>query len=150
MFLTGCGSGKYLSVNPLLFNIGVDRCKTLTELAREKDNEVGGRRLLYAENKYFSFPSCFRYLSVITWRFRTKMTALTPSSPSPSSTTSPPRSGGCGPSGSWPGSSGSAVGSSSGMRPSSRWSTQQILSSDWSLACGAWSRDIGGSSPRTS
>ena len=40
--LTGCGSGKYLSVNPLLFSIGVDRCKTLTELAREKDNEVGG------------------------------------------------------------------------------------------------------------
>ena len=29
-------------MNPLLFNIGVDRCKTLTELAREKDNEVGG------------------------------------------------------------------------------------------------------------
>ena len=26
----------------MLFNIGVDRCKTLTELAREKDNEVGG------------------------------------------------------------------------------------------------------------
>ena len=38
----GCGSGKYLSVNPLLFNIGVDRCKNLTEIAREKDNEVPG------------------------------------------------------------------------------------------------------------
>ena len=36
----GCGSGKYLSVNPLLYNIGADRCRTLTEVAREKDNEV--------------------------------------------------------------------------------------------------------------
>ena len=31
-----------MSVNPLLFNIGVDRCKNLTEIAREKDNEVPG------------------------------------------------------------------------------------------------------------
>ena len=36
----GCGNGKYLSCNPLLYNIGVDRCKTLTELAHAKDNEV--------------------------------------------------------------------------------------------------------------
>ena len=37
----GCGSGKYLSCNPSVFSLGVDRCRALTELAREKDNEVG-------------------------------------------------------------------------------------------------------------
>ena len=38
---SGCGSGKYLSCNPSVFSLGVDRCRALTELAREKDNEVG-------------------------------------------------------------------------------------------------------------
>ncbi|XP_065343614.1 uncharacterized protein fid [Cloeon dipterum] len=36
----GCGSGKYLHINPDVFKIGVDRCARLTELAREKDHEV--------------------------------------------------------------------------------------------------------------
>ena len=39
----------------MLFNIGVDRCKTLTELAREKDNEVG--RLYDRRTKSFIFSS---------------------------------------------------------------------------------------------
>jgi hypothetical protein len=39
-YFTGCGSGKYLSLNPMIFNMGTDRCKALTEIAREKDNEV--------------------------------------------------------------------------------------------------------------
>jgi len=39
-FLAGCGSGKYLHINPDVFKIGVDRCARLTELAREKDHEV--------------------------------------------------------------------------------------------------------------
>ncbi|KAK3910359.1 putative tRNA methyltransferase 9B [Frankliniella fusca] len=36
----GCGNGKYLSINPSVFKIGVDRCLSLTELAREKEHEV--------------------------------------------------------------------------------------------------------------
>ena len=36
----GCGSGKYLSVNPMLYSVGADRCRSLSELAREKDNQV--------------------------------------------------------------------------------------------------------------
>ena len=40
MSISGCGSGKYLSCNPLIYNIGADRCKNLTEIAREKENEV--------------------------------------------------------------------------------------------------------------
>ena len=39
MSYLGCGSGKYLSLNPMIFNLGNDRCKALTELAREKDNQ---------------------------------------------------------------------------------------------------------------
>ena len=37
---SGCGSGKYLNVNPSVFNIGSDRCKALAQLSREKDHEV--------------------------------------------------------------------------------------------------------------
>eukprot|EP00094_Tigriopus_californicus_P013348 TCALIF_12909-PA protein Name:"Similar to Kiaa1456 Putative methyltransferase KIAA1456 (Mus musculus)" AED:0.20 eAED:0.20 QI:0/0.28/0/0.87/0.71/0.62/8/0/447 len=36
----GCGSGKYLNVNPLVFNIGSDRCQALANIAREKDHEI--------------------------------------------------------------------------------------------------------------
>ncbi|KAF4532852.1 hypothetical protein B566_EDAN001455, partial [Ephemera danica] len=36
----GCGSGKYLHVNPDVFKVGGDRCSRLTELAREKEHEV--------------------------------------------------------------------------------------------------------------
>lgn len=36
----GCGSGKYLSVNPLVFNVGSDRCLALAKIARKKDHEV--------------------------------------------------------------------------------------------------------------
>ncbi|XP_015603847.1 uncharacterized protein LOC107271859 isoform X2 [Cephus cinctus] len=36
----GCGNGKYLSVNQSIFKVGVDRCKRLTDIAREKKNEV--------------------------------------------------------------------------------------------------------------
>ena len=40
MFQLGCGCGKYLDVNPHIFNIGSDRCKALTQIAREKEHEV--------------------------------------------------------------------------------------------------------------
>ncbi|XP_031335525.1 uncharacterized protein LOC116165326 isoform X2 [Photinus pyralis] len=36
----GCGNGKYLNTNSSLFNIGGDKSFRLSELAREKDNEV--------------------------------------------------------------------------------------------------------------
>ncbi|KAK5643066.1 hypothetical protein RI129_006911 [Pyrocoelia pectoralis] len=36
----GCGNGKYLNVNTSLFNIGGDKSTRLSDLAREKDNEV--------------------------------------------------------------------------------------------------------------
>ena len=39
-FGAGCGSGKYLNLNPVIFSVGADRCRALTEIAREKDNEV--------------------------------------------------------------------------------------------------------------
>lgn len=37
---SGCGNGKYLSVNQSIFKVGADRCKHLTDIAREKENEV--------------------------------------------------------------------------------------------------------------
>ncbi|KAF6217209.1 hypothetical protein GE061_001563 [Apolygus lucorum] len=36
----GCGSGKYLSVNPSVYKVGADRCSRLTETAREEEKEV--------------------------------------------------------------------------------------------------------------
>lgn len=36
----GCGNGKYLSINPFIYQLGADRCMQLTEAAREKENEV--------------------------------------------------------------------------------------------------------------
>ena len=36
----GCGSGKYLGINPVIFNIGSDRCHALAQMAREKEHEV--------------------------------------------------------------------------------------------------------------
>lgn len=36
----GCGTGKYLSTNPHVFKVGVDRCLRLTEIARSQDSEV--------------------------------------------------------------------------------------------------------------
>lgn len=36
----GCGNGKYLNVNSTIYNMGGDKCIRLSEIAREKDNEV--------------------------------------------------------------------------------------------------------------
>lgn len=36
----GCGNGKYLNINSTVFNMGGDKCIRLSEIAREKDNEV--------------------------------------------------------------------------------------------------------------
>ncbi|KAF7997126.1 hypothetical protein HCN44_005403 [Aphidius gifuensis] len=36
----GCGDGKYLNANKNIFNVGGDRCKRLTDIAREKEKEV--------------------------------------------------------------------------------------------------------------
>ncbi|XP_008490056.2 LOW QUALITY PROTEIN: probable tRNA methyltransferase 9B [Calypte anna] len=36
----GCGTGKYLSVNSQVFNVGCDYCGPLVEIARKKDDEV--------------------------------------------------------------------------------------------------------------
>ncbi|XP_033217782.1 uncharacterized protein LOC117173371 [Belonocnema kinseyi] len=36
----GCGNGKYLNVNHSVYKVGGDRCKRLTDIAREKENEV--------------------------------------------------------------------------------------------------------------
>ncbi|KAJ8922695.1 hypothetical protein NQ315_007728 [Exocentrus adspersus] len=36
----GCGNGKYLNVNTSVFNIGGDKSTRLSEVAREKENEV--------------------------------------------------------------------------------------------------------------
>ena len=40
IFFSGCGSGKYLGINPVIFNIGSDRCQALAQMAREKEHEV--------------------------------------------------------------------------------------------------------------
>lgn len=50
---SGCGNGKYLDVNPSVFEIGADRCKRLTEVAREKEHEVGC--CLISKRKVFPF-----------------------------------------------------------------------------------------------
>ncbi|XP_027591762.1 probable tRNA methyltransferase 9B isoform X1 [Pipra filicauda] len=36
----GCGTGKYLSVNSQVYNLGCDYCEALVEIARKKDDEV--------------------------------------------------------------------------------------------------------------
>ncbi|NXA13609.1 TRM9B methyltransferase, partial [Sapayoa aenigma] len=36
----GCGTGKYLSVNSQVYNLGCDYCEALLEIARKKDDEV--------------------------------------------------------------------------------------------------------------
>ncbi|EFA02468.1 hypothetical protein TcasGA2_TC008156 [Tribolium castaneum] len=36
----GCGNGKYLNVNTSIFNMGGDKSMRLTEVARDKENEV--------------------------------------------------------------------------------------------------------------
>ena len=36
----GCGSGKYLGLNPMVYNIGSDRCHALAQIAREKEHEI--------------------------------------------------------------------------------------------------------------
>ena len=43
LLLTGCGSGKYLNINPDIFVIGSDRCLSLAQIAREKDHEVSNK-----------------------------------------------------------------------------------------------------------
>lgn len=50
--VAGCGNGKYLNVNTSIFNMGGDKSMRLTEVAREKENEVSGTqpeifRILY-------------------------------------------------------------------------------------------------------
>ncbi|XP_008546113.1 uncharacterized protein LOC103570226 [Microplitis demolitor] len=36
----GCGNGKYLSINNNIFQVGADKCKKFTDIARRKNNEV--------------------------------------------------------------------------------------------------------------
>ncbi|XP_064005397.1 probable tRNA methyltransferase 9B isoform X2 [Pogoniulus pusillus] len=36
----GCGTGKYLSVNSQVYNLGCDYCRPLVEIARQRDDEV--------------------------------------------------------------------------------------------------------------
>ncbi|NXN08893.1 TRM9B methyltransferase, partial [Indicator maculatus] len=36
----GCGTGKYLSVNSQVYNLGCDYCRPLVEIARKRDDEV--------------------------------------------------------------------------------------------------------------
>lgn len=38
--ISGCGNGKYLNLNPSIFNIGGEKCMRLSEIAKEKENEV--------------------------------------------------------------------------------------------------------------
>lgn len=40
MIVPGCGNGKYLNLNTSVFNIGGDKSTRLSEVAREKENEV--------------------------------------------------------------------------------------------------------------
>ncbi|XP_008180540.1 uncharacterized protein LOC100168523 isoform X2 [Acyrthosiphon pisum] len=49
----GCGTGKYLSTNPHVFKVGVDRCLRLTEIARSRDSEV-----LVCDNLTLPFKDC--------------------------------------------------------------------------------------------
>lgn len=39
-FFTGCGNGKYLSFNPYVCKIGLDRCSNLANAARDRGHEV--------------------------------------------------------------------------------------------------------------
>lgn len=39
-FSLGCGTGKYLSVNSQVYNLGCDYCRPLVEIARKKEDEV--------------------------------------------------------------------------------------------------------------
>lgn len=39
-FSLGCGTGKYLSVNSQVYNLGCDYCEALVEIARKKGDEV--------------------------------------------------------------------------------------------------------------
>ncbi|KAG8034092.1 hypothetical protein G9C98_008573 [Cotesia typhae] len=36
----GCGNGKYLTINNNIFQVGADKCKKFTEIARQKNNEI--------------------------------------------------------------------------------------------------------------
>lgn len=38
--ISGCGNGKYLSVNPYVYTVGGDRCTRLAAQARHHNNEV--------------------------------------------------------------------------------------------------------------
>lgn len=40
IYFVGCGNGKYLDVNPTIYKIGLDRCSSLANIARDKDHEV--------------------------------------------------------------------------------------------------------------
>lgn len=40
LIFAGCGNGKYLSINPSIYKIGLDRCSNLANIAREKEHEV--------------------------------------------------------------------------------------------------------------
>ena len=128
----------------MLFNIGVDRCKTLTELTREKDNEVTGgfyeRRTLkhyfqvlicdnmalpYKDDSFDAVLSIAVIHHIATTERRVRalreLARIL------------------------------RVGGRIIIRYvlTSHWSIETILSSHWFSACGAWSRGIGGSSLRT-
>ncbi|XP_040567318.1 uncharacterized protein fid [Lepeophtheirus salmonis] len=46
----GCGRGKYLGMNPNVFTVGSDRCRSLAQICREKDHEI-----LHCDNLYLPF-----------------------------------------------------------------------------------------------
>ena len=47
----GCGSGKYLNINPTVFKVGSDRCASLIETARRKDHEVRCSSCICSHNR---------------------------------------------------------------------------------------------------
>ena len=47
---SGCGNGRYLSINSNTYKVGVDVCKPLVDSSRSKGHEVA-----YADNLYLPF-----------------------------------------------------------------------------------------------
>ena len=47
---SGCGNGRYMSINSSTFKVGVDMCKPLVDNSRSKGHEVA-----YADNLYLPF-----------------------------------------------------------------------------------------------
>lgn len=68
-FFAGCGCGKYLDVNPSIFNIGSDRCNALTQIARQRDHEV--RTDSNLENICTTFfPTFLHFRKALFWTVR--------------------------------------------------------------------------------